>query len=287
MVKIRQEVLAASERRKRPILLSVRVLPSLNLNLHIGLDVERWVAEGHVDFIALGGGYDPFTMPVKELIDRGHELGIPVYVCGSQSGLRPPRGVSDSGIGNTSECWRAFASNAWHAGADGLVTFNLFPRNPGTERTKFARQVWSDIRDPEHLNRKDKLFCIDNAEAHANVCFMFGTVQVEDRLPIQVKRGATVQRVLPVGDDVAGLKDHVKSLNLRIFLAGLGADDRVTAAVNGSTVSVHAEKAQWLAGEVSPTVMKQGENTIAVTFESGKTESLKLASVELAVKYKP
>ena len=135
MVKIRRVVLAASHRQGKPILLSARVLPTVELNRYLGLDVERWLKEGIVDFIAVGGGYDPFTMPVKEIIDYGHQCGIPVYACGSVSGLRSPGGVSDSGIGSNFECWRAFASNAWHAGADGLMTFNLFPRNPGTDQT--------------------------------------------------------------------------------------------------------------------------------------------------------
>ena len=286
MAKIRQVVLAASRRKGKPILLSVRVLPTLELNRYLGFDVERWVKEGYVDFIAVGGGYDPFTMPVKEIIERGHKWGIPVYVCGSASGLRAPDGVSDSDIGGNSECWRAFASNAWHAGADGLMTFNLFPSNPGTDQTNFVRQVWREMSEPKHLVGKDKLFCIDNLESYLNLSFMFGTVPVAGRLPIQVDRGETVQRVLPVGDDIPGLEDRIASLNLRVFLAGLQDDVKVSVQINGTNISMAPEKAQWLAGTVSPRVMKQGDNMVSVAFESGNAESLKLSSIELAVKYK-
>ena len=286
MSKIRQVVLAASQRKGKPILLSVRVLPTLELNRYLGLDVDRWMKEGIVDFIAVGGGYDPFTMPVKETIDRGHQLGIPVYACGSASGLRPAGGVSDSGIGGNLECWRAFASNAWHAGVDGLMTFNLFPANPATDQTKFVRQAWREMSDPQHLAGKDKLFCIDNLQSYPNTSYMFGTVPVEDRLPIQVDRGATVQRVLPVGDNIPGLADQIASLNLRIFLAGLQADDQVAVQVNGTNIAVAPEKAHWLAGDVPPSAMKHGDNTVSLLFESGNAESLKLASLELAVKYK-
>lgn len=287
MVKIRRVVLAASHRQGKPILLSARVLPTVELNRYLGLDVERWLKEGIVDFIAVGGGYDPFTMPVKEIIDYGHQCGIPVYACGSVSGLRPPGGVSDSGIGSNFECWRAFASNAWHAGADGLITFNLFPRNPGTDQTKFVRQVWREIQNPKQLIGKDKLFCVDNLEGFPKTSYMFGTVPVEDRLPIQVDQGATVQRVLPVGDPIADLEDRVASLNLRIFLDGLQPNDQVSVQMNGINLSAAPEKAEWLSGKVPPSTMKQGDNIVSVMFESGSAKTLKLASLELSVKYQP
>ena len=94
--------------------------------------------------------------------------------------------------------------------------------------------------------------------------------------------------MLPVGDDIPGLEQRIASLNLRIFLAGLEADEsaEVSVKVNGTDVAVTPEKESWLAGEVPPAAMKHGDNTVSVAFESGSAQSLQLASVELAVKYK-
>ena len=282
---IRRAVLAASKRKKKPILLSARVLPTLELNRHQGFDVEQWVKRGYVDFIAIGGGYDPFTMPVQDLIARGHEWGIPVYVCGSSSGMRPGAGVTGSRIGGTIECWRAFAANAWHAGADGLMTFNLFPNMPGSQATKSARRIWSELGDRQSLADRDKLFCIENLENLANTCFMFDTVPVAGRLPVAVSRGGSVNRVLPVGDDIPALAHRVKALELRICLSGLEAEDRVSVKVNGTTVSMSPEEGPWLAGQVAAASMRKGVNQVTVAYESGKSESLRILSVELAVKY--
>ena len=286
VAKIRQVMLDASERKGKPILLSARILPTLELNKYLGVDVEQWVKRGYVDFIAIGGGYDPFTMPVHDLIERGHESGIPVYVCGSGSGMRPGAGVKGSNIRNSIECWRAFAANAWHAGADGLMTFNLFPNMPGSAATRLARQVWQDISDPAGLVGQDKLFCIENLKHLENTCFMFGTVRRDGRLPVDVEKGASADCVLPVGDDIPALRDRVTSLNLRMCLAALQADDRVTVKMNDATVPVSAEASPWISGEVPPASMKQGRNLVTVSYESGTADALQILSVELSVKYR-
>jgi hypothetical protein len=92
----------------------------------------------------------------------------------------------------------------------------------------------------------------------------------------------------PVGDDIAALAEQIMSLNLRLLLVGLEADagTKVSVEVNGTDIPVVPEKAAWLSGEVPPSAMKHGGNTVSVVFESGSTDALKLASIELAVKYK-
>jgi len=285
VAQIRQAILAASERKDKPILLSVRVLPTLALNRRFGFDVERWVTEGHVDLVAVGGGYDPFTMPLKDMVDRGHEWGIPVYGCLSSSGMRQ-QGVKDTGIGGTMECWRAVAANAWLAGVDGIMTFNLFPKLPDTDQTKRVRQIWSDMSDPRKLVGKDKLYCIENIANLWNTSFMVRTVPIADRLPIDVKKGSTVTRVLPIADDIPALADRIDTLHLRVCLAGLAEGDKVQVKMNGADLSPAAEKPNWLAGDVPASVMKEGANRVAVTFNDGKAAALTITSVELAVKYK-
>lgn len=85
--KISNVVHEASRKKGKPVLLSVRVFPTLELNRRSGFDVQRWVKAGYVDFVAVGGSYDPLTMPARDMIDRGHKWVIPVYVCLSASGM--------------------------------------------------------------------------------------------------------------------------------------------------------------------------------------------------------
>jgi hypothetical protein len=49
--KVRQQVLAASARRGRPLLLSVRTPVTVELCNHVGLDIEKWLAEGLIDVL--------------------------------------------------------------------------------------------------------------------------------------------------------------------------------------------------------------------------------------------
>ena len=287
MAKMRQVILAASERKGKPILLSVRILPTVELNRRMGVDVERWVKEGYVDFIAIGGGYDPFTMPVNDLIDQGHDWGVPVYVCLSQSGFGGASSrVKGAKFSHSIECWRAAASNAWNAGADGIMTFNLFPKFSGSETTKNVRGIWQDISDTNQLAGKDKIFCIERVDSLWNTGFMAATVLIADRLPRVLKLGTTVHLNLPVGDPIAAMSGKVKKLRLRVGLSGWSEGDEVGVSMNGTPLDVTAEADQWLSADVSPTAMKQGRNTVFLTYWHGAEAELTVVGTELIVQYK-
>jgi len=284
--KIRQEVRAAGERKGKPILLSARVSPTAELSRHVGTDVERWLSEGYLDLLVVGGHGDPFLTAGKDLIDRGHASGIPVYVCISGSDVLK-RGIEGSDLaGDNVEAWRGAAANAWRAGADGIVTFNLFPHKDRAP-TKVARTVWSDISDPGTLAGKDKLFCIENLGYTRTLCFLMGQYPWDvDVLPIEIEKGSTVERILMVGDDIPARKDHVRSLRLRIRLDGLQDEDRIVVKMNGARVDASREDPQWLAGDVSAKAMKVGRNVLSVTFTDGAGERVTMTAVELTVRYR-
>ena len=275
MGQIRKELLAAGKRKGKPVLLSVRILPTLALNNHFGFDVQRWLKEGTIDLITIGAGYDPFTVTVKgkEMIDLGHAHDTPVYVCLSRSGFW-------HAYADTIESWRAAAANAWQAGADGIMTFELFPDRFGPDAVKFARSVWSDISDPDTLVDKDKLYYIERPPQAAFNC---RSVPVEGRLPVTARKGERIERVLPVGDDIPALKDRLERLRLRICLLGLQANDVVKTQINGNPIEMSPQEPPWLSAEVDPSVMKKGANILAVTYQAGNSESLTLTAVELAV----
>ena len=282
--KIHKEVLAASKRKGKPILLSARILATLEQNRRFGLDVEKWVNNGYLDFITTGCGYDPFTMP-DDMIRRGHAWGLPVYRCVSGSAMLQEQVEHTDLLPYNLAAWRAVAANAWHSGVDGIMTFNLFPKLPGTADTKTARTAWQEMGDPKGLVGKDKLYCIEHLHYDDN-CYLFKSVPREGRLPVTIKRKELVTRMLPVADDIAGLADRIEKLRLRICLAGLESGDKVDVKMNGTQLAATPEKPLWFAADVPPAAMKQGDNTLAVTFASGKAESLTMQSVELTVDYK-
>ena len=298
--RIRAEVLAASRRKGRPILMSVRVLPTLAQNTHFGFDLEQWARRGYLDLLVVGGGYDPFTMPARDMIDRGNQWGVPVYVCLSSSGFEHAVGSRrfystdadqwgrtrpDADEGLALKVWRAAAANAWLAGAKGIMTFNLFPRQPGSRATRMARRVWKEIGDPDALAFADKLFVVENVGS-LQEGFMMGSVPMEGRLPVQVEPGAEVQRVLPVADDPAGAGDRLRSLELRLKLAGLGSNDSVTVRLNGERLRLTRRRPDWLIGPVPAQVMRRGSNVVKVELAAAAPSALTLEGLELEVTYR-
>jgi hypothetical protein len=148
-----------------------------------------------------------------------------------------------------------------------------------------ARQVWREIGDPVTLEQKDKLYCIDNLSG-LDIGFMAGSVPSEGRLPLEVKQGSSVERILPVADDLDGLRDQLESLRLRVRMEGIQPGDTVTIKMNGEAITPEHLEEDWLTAEVAPSVMHRGQNRVAVSFEGGESQALTLSSVELEVQYK-
>ena len=298
--RIRAEVLAASRRKGRPILMSVRVLPTLAQNRYFGFDVEQWARRGYLDLIVVGGGYDPFTMPAKDMIDNGNQWGVPVYVCLSSSGFEHALGarrfystdadqwgrtLPDADEEVALKVWRAAAANAWLAGARGIMTFNLFPRHPESRATRMARRVWKEIGDPDTLAFANKLYVVENLES-LQQGFMMGSVPVEGRLPVQVAPGSAAQRLLPVADDLAGAGDRLQSLELRLKLAGPRKRDTVTVRLNGEQLRLTRRQPDWMIGPVPAQAMRRGINVVKVELAAVAASALTLAALELEVTYR-
>ena len=299
--RIRAEVLAAGRRKGRPILMSVRVLPTLAQNRHFGFDVEQWARRGYLDLVVVGGGYDPFTMPARDMIDHGDRWGVPVYVCLSSSGFEHALGarrfystdadqwgrtLPDADEELALKVWRAAAANAWLAGTQGIMTFNLFPRHPGSKATRMARRVWKEIGDPDALDFTDKLYVVENVQS-LQAGFMMGSVPAGGRLPVRVAPDSKVQRLLPVADDLVGAGDRLHSLELRLKLAGPRKSDTVTVRLNGERLRLTGRRPDWMIGPVPARAMRRGNNEVEVELAAAAPSALTLAALELEVTYEP
>jgi hypothetical protein len=284
---IRALVRASSERKGRPILLSARLLETMAQNRRFGFDLDQWIDTELLDFIILGG-FTPFTSPARELVEWCHQRSVPVYGCIVEEGLRhakwsgPP--VPNAELTPHSlESWRAAAANTWAVGFDGIMTFNLFADRSSRE---ICRNVLQDISDPKKLLGKDKLFGLEHLQDD-DYGFLFGTVSREGRLPVTIRKGTTVKRVVPVADDITALAARIRRMKLRLYLDHFRTPDKVEVRLNGVELTTNAAEPQWLAAEVPTSAVKQGPNELAISFKSGESASwtLTLRSVELTVQY--
>ena len=127
-------------RRKRPVLISIRVPDSLEFARAIGLDWEQWLREELID-IVVGADYLKFK-PWTNLAEIGNKYNIPVYACIEQRRMLPGNVSKDAEEKSVLELWRGEAYSAWHAGVNGIYTFNRFnPYDP----------LFSELGDPQLL----------------------------------------------------------------------------------------------------------------------------------------
>lgn len=143
MRRIREATEQEGLRRGRPILVSIRVPDSVEYCRGIGIDLERWLADGLVDLLA-GPCYFQLN-PWEYLVQLGHRHGVRVYPVLSDTRVRGEARFRRGSI----ESYRGRAMQAWGAGADGLYLFNYFkPQGP----------VWRELGELASLRGKDKLF---------------------------------------------------------------------------------------------------------------------------------
>ncbi len=283
--RIRALVLDESQRQGKPLLLAVRVPATKASCLRIGIDVEGWLREKLLDVLSVGGGYITFDSPVRELIDLGHEHGVPVYPCLSQSGLmyRTPRGDSTK---QPAEAWFGAAARLWTDQADGVYTFNLFP-GPGTDADReFARRVLTTIGDSEKLRAATLQYAMSDAgwwmPSHY---WAKDAEEFTDALPISLSPNDFTQTNMIVPEDLRGADIHVTA-ELRVDFTGLAKDSRPTILFGSANFGPQLEGKE-IAGvqryccPVPLQAITLGKNRVMVkVVESGA----KLAGVELWIR---
>jgi hypothetical protein len=241
-------------RRGRPILIAIRVPDSVEYCRGIGLDVEKWLAEGLVD-ILIGSCYFQLN-PWEYLVDLGHRHDVPVYPSLSESRVQGETRFSR----NSLESYRARAMRAWIAGADGIYIFNYFNPNGA---------IWRELGDPESLQTKDKLYFVTVRNGSPDGYLAGGREYqhvpvLTPTNPWLVPQGEPVRVELPIGDDLAsaiqaGLKPQV-TCHLRL----LGGRS-VQVALNGHALADPTVADQWLDFPVQPERLAKGVNRLALS----------------------
>ena len=262
MRKIRTMTETEGIRRGRPILIAIRVPDSVEYCQGIGLDLEKWLAEGLVD-ILIGSGY--FRLNRWEyLVDLGHRHEVPVYPCLSESRVRTDTRFNRNSI----ESYWARAMQAWAAGGDGIYIFNYF--NP-------RGSIWRELGDPKALAAKDKLYFATVRDASPDRYLAGGSRH--RRLPIltlnnplAVPEDEPAEIELVVGDDLSRVEREGKQPKVTCHLQALGAG-QIGVALNGQPLGEPTAADDWLDYSVPPGLVKQGVNRFALTARSKERRS--------------
>ena len=234
MARIRKMADAAAARRGKPLLLSARVPDTFEQAVHLGMDVEAWMAQDLVDLIIAGGGYASSTLDVERFVQTAQEHDVRVYPCINQKPWSCDPAWCREGN-------RALAAR-WHrAGADGTHFWNLAtPFDPYSvdtpeELTATRNRVYAclnDVGEAGTLEGKDKLYCVDSS-----VFIHYKHVTVEPPLPLHLTPGRRAGFPLPLGDDVqaAAKNGTLQELRLEMTVHGHLQEGGLELTVNGQS----------------------------------------------------
>ncbi len=256
MRRVREMTEQAGMRRGRPILVSVRVPDSVDYAREMGLDIERWLAEGLVDQLVTTCYFR--LNPWEYSVQLGHQYGVPVYPCLSDS-----RVTGETRFRRSSPAsYRGRALSAWAAGADGIHLFNLF--NPNSE-------VFRQVGDPKLLQSMDKLYFVTIRDGNPN-SFLAGG-QKHRNAPLltpsygkTITAGAALSTRIAIGDAVASNQQEGgrKRFVLHLELPRLCSPEQVLVRFNGNLLDDGVLDDGWLDLPIPSPIVRQGDNQIEI-----------------------
>jgi len=274
----------------KPGELGARVLPTEEMCLAAGLDVQTWLKEGLVDFIVpLLYGYmviDP-DMPIDWLIEAAHASDASVYAM-----LMPYwRDEKDyryrDRIYATPAMMRAAAANFWSRGVDGLYTW--FLRWP---LGAVERGILTELGDPDLVKEGNKHYVLRRRH---EVAAELGYNAI---LPLEIPSADPSKRYeIPfyLADDFQGASDRIRDVQLRIDIVNLVKTDKLTILLNGQSLANETHKStshqyigQWLEFHLRGVRPRKGDNLLEIALEKrpeGLEGGITVDDVEVLVEY--
>ncbi len=259
-----------------------RVFPTLEMNRALGLDVDAWLRDGLVDYVApLYYGYfflDP-DLPFESLAAAAHAGSAEVYPV-----LQPY--VVDTNTHATPAMVRAAVANYWHKGADGMIVGPWFYW-PFRDAEK---AILTEIGDPRELAGKDKQYVVGRRlEGPARLGY-------DHSLPLRLEKPEPKTRHairFHVADDLSS--EHVGRVRLCLRVDNLVTSDGLTLELNGASladedlrVTTHRYEFLWFEYNLVRVRPRQGENVLEVTFVSRPSDfagAISVDQVEILVEY--
>ena len=255
--------------RGRPYLLAIHVPDSPELARRTGLDVERWLKEGLLDLLIVGGGYMPYAGRYKKFIDLAHRYDVPAYACINH--FQEPIQM------------RSWASNFWALGADGVYVFNYAGVPQGSDK----QRCLTEMGDANALVGLDKQYLPDNGGS----TFYCGHVNPPRQFPVRLIDGTPIELV--VGDDLvkAARQGILEEACLRVKVANMDESEGITITINSTSLPADTIKrvdAETFEAVVTASLLQRGINHIVILpglHSIGRLSST-VEGLELPVRYK-
>lgn len=231
-----------------PGLVGARIYPTEHINLGAGLDVQTWLREGLVDYVApniRGPRILHQNMDVEWLVEAAHDNGISIYP------LLHPMYRDDAYA--TSDMMRGAFANYRDRGVDGLYIWALkWPL--GAEQ----RGILTDQGDSADLGNRAKHYFIPQRRPSVE-----GANSYESVLPLSIASNDTGVKYavsMYVADDLA--EDPAREVCLRLFVTGLVDADQFTIYLNERSI-MHEQSRRYFDDVITPEAGRWVEITLA------------------------
>jgi hypothetical protein len=268
MRRIRAMTEQTGQKRKRPILLAIRVPDSVEYCKFIGLDLERWLAEGLVDLLIVTG-YTQLN-PWDYSVQLGHKYGVKVYPSLDEPRIRD---ASAQKLRATVETYRGRAMNAWESGVDGIYMFNYFdPRSP----------VFREVGDPKVLQPLNKNYFVSvRGATPLPVPYQpfLNVAVLNPASPVAITANRPALINCPVGEAPAQ--------NQKAFLRAQFEEPADIAQarfkLNGQELTERKLSNGWLEFELPPNLLRKGNNPVEILPGPARRTKMMLADLYIAI----
>jgi len=229
-------------------------------------------------------------MPMEWAIDLCHANGVSVY------GMLQPYSIDESAgaperVHAKPEVTRAAASNFYSKGVDGIYTW--FLRWPLSSP---ERQTLTEIGDHDLVKMADKNYVLRH-KTEASEARGYGA-----NIPVEIPSAdATKKHEVPfyVSDEFVEKAPYIKQVKLRLNIANLLSDDKLTIELNDKSLKnepltrsygrpFDPYGAQWLEFDLRGIKPKTGNNVLSISLDSrpeDMSNGITVEKVELSVEY--
>ncbi|MCX6991922.1 MAG: hypothetical protein NT011_02140, partial [Kiritimatiellaeota bacterium] len=266
MRRIRKMTQAEGIKKGKPILVSIRVPDSVEYCRAIGLDLEKWLAEGLVDMLVVTCYFqlNPWEYSAK----LGHKYGVPVYAGLSESrvqvGMAP--GWPQDFQRNSTLFYRGYAMQAWQSGVDGIYMFNYFnPKAP----------AWRELGDKKELLVKSKVYFMSPRGVGSPGFYVQGgekfrntnTPTLSVDRPISLLSTQPEKMALVMAEDFPGAEQRKlrPEITCHLWMKNMETGDRVDVKMNGRLLENVKVSGESLDYRIEPADVKNGDNIFELT----------------------
>ena len=224
---LRERARSIENTRKKPVVIELRVPPTLHSCMRIGLDVSSWIRKDVADIVAVAPYWHPdFNLPVEEFLDIARDTSCKIFA--SIEFAEMP--VLASAV-ETAEVVRGAASAYWAAGVAGIHLFNMHVMS------YYLRQEMPFLReigDPDTLRFLNKRYLATRSSNFDNIAWSSYPKQIPAVLK-ETRSGESAVVSIRLGDESFKAPKFGIALqaSLHLRLLNLTSRDEIEFRLNG------------------------------------------------------